>query len=242
LTTDEELRLQAENLDLRRLLQKAGMNAAERRTVEQLQTLLVGELHHRIKNILATVMAITSQSLRSAETVEAGQKAIDHRLIALSRAHDLLLQANWKSAQLREILDKAIEPFDSETPSRFVIQSSNIEIAASAAVPLAMAINELCTNAAKYGALSAPGGRIEITGKIDEAENQFCLRWKERGGPPVPPPTRKGFGTRLIQQSFVHQFHGAVRLTFDPSGVACEIDVPLAAINAPSTIESEALG
>jgi two-component sensor histidine kinase len=233
LTTEEEFRLQAENLDLRRLLQAAGVNAGERRTVEQLQTLLVGELHHRIKNILATVMAITSQSLRSAETVEDGRKAIDQRLFALGRAHDLLLQANWKSAHLREILDKAIEPFDTVTPSQFVIHSSNAEIAASAAVPLAMAINELCTNAAKYGALSRPSGHIEISVEIDELQNQLCLRWKERGGPPVRPPTRKGFGTRLIQQSFVNQLQGAVRLSFEPSGVACEIDVPLAAISAP---------
>jgi two-component sensor histidine kinase len=234
LTTEEEFRLQAQNLDLRRLLQSAGVNAAaERRTVEQLQTLLVGEFHHRIKNILATVMAITSQSLRSAETVEDGRKAIDQRLFALGRAHDFLLQANWKSALLREILDKAIEPFDTVTPSQFVIRSSNVEIAASAAVPLAMAINELCTNASKYGALSRPDGHIEISAEIEEPQNQLCLRWKERGGPPVRPPTRKGFGTRLIQQSFVNQLQGAVRLSFEPSGVACEIDVPLAAINPP---------
>jgi two-component sensor histidine kinase len=126
------------------------MHAAERQTVEQLQSLLVGELHHRIKNILATVMAITSQSLRSAESTEDGRKAIEQRLLALGRAHDLLLQANWKSAQLREILSSATAPFNSETPTRFVIQSSNIEAAASATVPLAMAINELCTNAVKY--------------------------------------------------------------------------------------------
>jgi two-component sensor histidine kinase len=159
LTTEEELRLQAENLDLRRLLQQAGVSAAERRTIEQLQILLVGELHHRIKNILATVMAIASQSLRSAESIEDGRTAIEQRLGALGRARDLLLQANWKFADLREILKKAIEPFDSETPSRFDNQSSNIEAAASGAVPLAMAINELCTNAAKYGALSIPGGQ-----------------------------------------------------------------------------------
>jgi two-component sensor histidine kinase len=106
----------------------------------------VAELHHRIKNILAAVMAIASQSLRSAETVEDGRKAIEQRLFALGRAHDLLLQANWKSAHLREILNKAIEPFDSETPSRFDIQSSDIVAAASAACRLE-AINELCTNA-----------------------------------------------------------------------------------------------
>jgi two-component sensor histidine kinase len=231
LRTEEELRLQAENLDLRRLLEKAGLHAAERRTVDQLQSLLVGELHHRIKNILATVMAIASQSLRSAETIDDGREAIEQRLLALGRAHDLLLQANWKSARVREILDKAIEPFDGATPSRFVIHGSNIEAAASAAVPLAMAINELCTNAVKYGALSTPDGRIEVTVTTDELRNQFCLRWKEYGGPPVRPPTRHGFGTRLIKQSFVNQLNGAARLSFDPTGVVCEIDVPLAAIS-----------
>jgi two-component sensor histidine kinase len=169
-------------------LQQAGVNAAERKTIEQLQSLLVGELHHRIKNILATVMAITSQSLRSAESLEDGRQAIDQRLLALGSAHDLLLQANWKSAKLREILRKATEPFDSQTPSRFVIQSSDIEAAASAALPLSMAINELCTNAVKYGALSTPGGRIKITAEADETQNQFCLRWQEQGGPPVRPP------------------------------------------------------
>jgi two-component sensor histidine kinase len=117
----------------------------------------------------------------------------------------------------------------------FVIQSSNIEAAASAAVPLAMAVNELCTNAVKYGALSTPSGRIEITAVIDEQQNQFCLRWKEYGGPSVRTPTRQGFGTRLIQQSFVSQLNGAVRLSFDPSGVVWEIDVPLKAISASST-------
>jgi two-component sensor histidine kinase len=167
-------------------------------------------------------------------TVRSGpESAIEQRLLALGRAHDLLLQANWKSAQLGEILSSAIAPFDTETPSRFVIQSSNIEAAASAAVPLAMAINELSTNAVKYGALSTPNGRIQITAVIDEKQNQFCLRWKEYGEPPVRTPTRQGFGTRLIQQSFVSQLNGAVRLSFDPSGVACEIDVPLAAMSGP---------
>jgi two-component sensor histidine kinase len=88
-------------------------------------------------------------------------------------------------------------------------------------------------NAVKYGALSTPGGRIKITAEADETQNQFCLRWQEQGGPPVRPPTRQGFGTRLIRQSFVNQLHGAVRLSFDPPGVVCEIDVPLVAISAP---------
>jgi two-component sensor histidine kinase len=141
-----------------------------------LQTCCAPSVTGRAPSSHQTVMAITSQSLRSAVTVEDGRQAIEQRLIAFGRAHDLLLQANWKSAQLREILNKAIEPFDNETPSRFVIQSSNIETAASAAVPLAMAINELCTNAAKYGALSRPGACVEITAETDELRSQFCLR------------------------------------------------------------------
>jgi two-component sensor histidine kinase len=230
---DDALRLQAENLDLRRLLQQAGVDAAEQKTLEQLQTLLVAELHHRIQNMLAMVGAIVSQSLRTAETIEEGRQGVESRIAALSRVHVLLLHANWRSSRLREILRTAIEPFDGPGRGRFHLQVPDVEAAASAALPLSMAINELCTNATKYGALSVPTGSVEITAIVDEPAGQFCLKWKEAGGPTVREPKRRGFGTRLIQQSFVSQLNGAVRLLFEPSGVVCEIDVPLVALTPP---------
>ena len=122
-STENEIRLEVENLDLRRLLAQAGIDAAEQKVFEDLQRVLLEELHHRIKNTLATVMAIATQSLRSAVDLQHGRQAIENRLLALGRAHDLLLQANWTSAKLDTILRAAIAPFDAEGGDRFVVQS-----------------------------------------------------------------------------------------------------------------------
>jgi two-component sensor histidine kinase len=229
-TTEDELRLEFENVNLRRLLVQAGIDAAEYKAVEQLQRILVEELHHRVKNTLATVIAITSQSLRSAESLEQGKEAIENRLLALGRVHDLLLRTHWTSASLAEILKTAIEPFDTSGGGQFFVQSSDIDVSAGAVLPLAMVLNELCTNAAKYGALSNASGRIDITATVDEAQKQFRLIWTESGGPPVHPPSRRGFGTRLIEHSFVRQLQAAARQTFEPLGVTCVLDVPLASL------------
>src|SRR6266849_3437646 len=149
-------------MDLRRLLAKAGVDAAEQKVFGRLQRVLLEELHHRVKNTLATVLAITSQSLRTAQSVEHGRQAIEHRILALGRVHDLLLQANWTSAPLAAILKTATEPFDIGGGGRFFVQSSDIEVNSGAVLPLAMVLNELCTNAVKYGALSNASGRVEI--------------------------------------------------------------------------------
>ena len=141
-----ELLSQAE-IDAARLLAKAGIDATENEAAKRLQRLLLEELHHRVKNTLATVIAITSQSLRTAETLEKGRVAVESRLVALGRAHDLLLQANWSSAKLTDVIRAAIEPFDAREVGRFVVQDSLIEIGAGAVLPLTMSLNELCTNA-----------------------------------------------------------------------------------------------
>ena len=227
---ENEIRLEVENLDLRRLLAQAGIDAAEQRVFEELQRLLVEELHHRIKNTLATVMAITSQSLRSAVDLQHGRQAIENRLQALGRAHDLLLQTNWTSAELSTILKGAIEPFDAEGGGRFIVQDSNIEVTAAAVLPLAMVLNELCTNAVKYGALSNAGGRVEIAAAIDDAGEQFRLTWVEKGGPPVRAPARRSFGTQLIEHSFVRPLKGEARLSFEQTGVVCVLDIPMASL------------
>ena len=158
MASEKELRLDIENAKLRQLLVQAGVDAAEHKVMEGLQRLLLEELHHRIKNVLATVMAIASQSLRNADSVEHGREAIEHRLFALGRVHDLLLKANWESATLASIVETAIEPFDKS--SRFAFQIPDIEVSPSAVLPLAMILNELCTNAVKYGALSNASGCV----------------------------------------------------------------------------------
>ena len=124
-----------------------------------MQRLLLEELHHRVKNTLATVIAITSQSLRNAASLEEGRKAVESRLVALGRAHDLLLQAHWTSAKLTDVIGFAIEPFESRDVPRFAVQGAPLEIGANAVLPITLSLNELCTNAVKYGACpTAPDG------------------------------------------------------------------------------------
>lgn len=233
MTTEHELRLEIENLDLRRLLAQAGIDAAEQKGLEKLQRILLEELHHRVKNTLATVLAITSQSLRTAESLEHGRQAIADRLVALGRVHDLLLQTNWTSASLAAILKNAVEPFDSSGAGRFFVQSSDIEVSSAAVLPLAMVLNELCTNAAKYGALANADGRVDVTATVEHSGQQFRLRWAESGGPAVKKPTRRGFGTQLIEHSFVNQLRGQAQLTFEESGVVCVLDIPIASLAPP---------
>ena len=236
MATDDDLRLEVENADLRRLLAQAGLDAADQIVAQRLQRLVLEELHHRVKNTLAIVMAITTQSLRTAKSVNEGREAIEHRLVALGRVHDLLLQSNWASAKLSGILKAATDPFDRDnSSSRFIIQSSNIDVSPGAVLPLAMVLNELCTNAIKYGALSNATGRVSITSFIDDSQKLFRLKWAESGGPTVAVPTRRSFGSRLIEHSFVRQLQGEAQLTFAPSGVICVLDIPLAALKLPQS-------
>jgi len=228
MASEKELRLDIENADLRRLLAQAGIDAAEQKVLEGIQRLLLEELHHRIKNVLATVMAITSQTLRNTDSVHDGRVAIENRLLALGRVHDLLLRTKWTSASLSSIVQTAIEPFDKG--GRFSVQSPDIEVSPAAVLPLAMILNELCTNAVKYGALSNGEGRIAISAVIDVSKQRFGLTWTETGGPAVAVPTRHSFGTRLIEQGFVGELRGHAHLSFEPSGVVCKLDIPLASL------------
>ena len=219
-------------IDASHLLAKAGIDATEQEAAARLQRLLLEELHHRVKNTLATVIAITSQSLKSATSMEQGQESIAHRLIALGRAHDLLLQTSWASASLPEVVRAATEPFDSAGAGRFIVKGAEINVGPAAVLSLALALNELCTNAIKFGALSNATGHVEITSVLDEKTQRFKLFWEEKGGPLVKKPTRHSFGTNLIESSLARLLHGDARLRFEPSGVICEFDFPLAALSA----------
>jgi two-component sensor histidine kinase/CheY-like chemotaxis protein len=162
------LLLEQAGIDAQVLLAQAGIDARERETADKLQKLILEELHHRIKNTLATVSAIASQSLRTATSLEHGQHAIEGRLVALGRAHDLLLQARWANADLANTIRGATEPYDSEGAGRFSISGPDIKITSGAVIALAMTLNELCTNTTKFGALSVPAGSIDVAWKIDK--------------------------------------------------------------------------
>src|SRR3984885_6264152 len=187
--------LEQAGIDARALLAQAGIDAEQRETADRLQKLILEELHHRIKNTLATVSAIASQSLRTATSIEHGQQAIESRLLALGRAHDLLLQARWSSAGLTHIVQGATEPYDSQSEGKFSIQGPDLRITSGAVIALAMMFNELCTNTTKFGALSVPAGRIVIAWRIDAVDARLHLSWTETGGPEVHAPTRRSFGT-----------------------------------------------
>lgn len=218
-------------VDAARLLEKAGIDATENETARRLERLLLEELHHRVKNTLATVIAITSQSLRNAENLDEGRHAVESRLMALGRAHDLLMQAKWAKAKLADVIAAAIEPFDDRNTSRFSVPDTAIQIDAAAVLPLTMTLNELCTNAVKYGALSVSAGRVAITLGLDETSHQFNLTWKESGGPAVGAPGRESFGTRLINR-LAQQLHGKAQLRYEPDGVLYQLDVPMTALHA----------
>jgi two-component sensor histidine kinase/CheY-like chemotaxis protein len=227
------LLLEQASIDAEVLLAQAGIDAKEREAADKLQKLILEELHHRIKNTLATVSAIASQSLRTATSIEHGQQAIEGRLIALGRAHDLLLQARWANADLANTIRGATEPYDSEGAGRFSISGPDIKITSGAVIALAMTLNELCTNTTKFGALSAPGGSIDIAWNVDEEKQRLQMTWSEKGGPSVSAPSRQSFGTRLIG-SLGQQLKGQVKLDYAPTGFVYALNVPMTSLVAPA--------
>jgi PAS domain S-box-containing protein len=208
----------------------------ERITAERHQALLVNELNHRVKNTLATVQSIVAQTLRTYTDPLQASKEVGQRLVALSRAHDVLTRANWESASLREIVAEALEPY-ADFHTRFTVDGPEIQLSPRVCLSLAMAIQELTTNAIKYGALSAASGQVRVIWSIAETSQlHFC--WKENGGPSVSPPTRRGFGTRLLEAGLARDMNGTAKVTFAAEGLECTFKIPLggstAALAAPN--------
>jgi two-component sensor histidine kinase/CheY-like chemotaxis protein len=225
------LLLEQAGIDAETLLVQAGIDAKEREAADKLQKLILGELHHRIKNTLATVSAIASQSFRAAPSIETGQKAMEGRLTALGRAHDLLMQVSWASASLTHTFSSATEPYDSQGGRRFHFNGPDLRITSGAVIALAMTFNELCTNTTKFGALSVPAGRVEIAWTIDVSKQKLHLVWTESGGPAVEPPVRQSFGTRMMR-SLGQQLNGQVQLAYEPAGFIYSLDVPIGSVAA----------
>jgi two-component sensor histidine kinase len=225
------LLLEQASIDAKVLLAQAGIDAKEREAADKLQKLILDEMHHRIKNTLATVSAIASQSLRTATSLQHGQQAIEGRLVALGRAHDLLMQASWANASLAQTVRGATEPYDSQGAGHFSINGPDIGITSGAVIALAMTFNELCTNTTKFGALSVPTGRVDISWTADKESQRLRLIWTESGGPAVMQPTRQSFGTRMMG-SLGLQLSGQVALAYEPTGFVYTLDVPLSALSA----------
>jgi PAS domain S-box-containing protein len=199
---------------------------------EQAQsTMLIEELNHRVKNTLSTVQSIVWQALRKASDPETIRDSIESRLFALSRSHDLLTRESWEGAGLLDLVNGALEPFGVAhgRAERIVITGKNVRLPPKATLALGIAIHELATNAVKYGAFSNEAGSILIAWAIEPTPegNRLILHWQEKDGPPVAPPSRKGFGSRVIERGLPHELEGTVHLDYRVDGVACTITFPL---------------
>jgi PAS domain S-box-containing protein len=192
--------------------------------------MLIGELNHRVKNMLATVQSIVWQALRTNTDPTMIRDSIESRLLALSRSHDLLTRENWKSAGLHDVVLNALEPFGvtGGGAERIVIKGENIRFPPPAALALGIAFNELATNAIKYGALSNEVGSILIEWKIERTHggDRLVLHWHERDGPPVTPPSHKGFGSRVIERGLAHELQGTTHLDYRPDGLVFTMNIP----------------
>jgi two-component sensor histidine kinase len=202
----------------------------ERKDAEAQQRLLIEELNHRVKNTLATVQSLAFQTFRHAESPKTARERFEARLMSLSRTHNLLNNSSWTGAPLKEVIAVEIEPYAGERTGRVITAGPDVDLTASAALALGMTFHELATNAAKYGALSAPDGRVEIAWAVasdDTGSRRLTLRWAELNGPTVSTPLARGFGSRLIEQSITQQLDGQVKLRFEPEGLVCEVTIPL---------------
>lgn len=206
------------------------LDITERKKNEQHQALLINELNHRVKNTLATIQSMASQTLRSSPSLAAARTSFEARLMALSKVHDVLTVEKWESAALADIVDRAIIPYCGTDPGRFTAHGADVRISSRMALAFAMTLHELCTNAVKYGALSNDTGRVEIDWNIAKSKKSdpvLIIRWIEKGGPAVEKPATQGFGTKLIERNLASDLGGNVKLTFAKSGVSCVITTSL---------------
>jgi two-component sensor histidine kinase len=198
-----------------------------RRKAEAQRDLLVTELGHRIRNTLAIVQSIATQTFGPSGDPSL-HRTFQARLVALGNAHAALSPRNWQNADLAEVIEAAVRPHCAPEDGRLTAEGPQLQLGPKSAVALSMAVHELCTNAVKYGALSAPAGRVDIIWTAQQGRLHW--QWRERGGPQVSPPARKGFGSVLVERSLAAQLSGHVSMDYALEGLTCTIDAPLAAV------------
>jgi PAS domain S-box-containing protein len=207
----------------------ASVDIHDLKVSEERQVLLIRELHHRVKNTLATVQGIVSSTARTAKNMDAFYHGFVPRLVSLAQTHNLLTGDQWQKASLGELLRNELGPYSDPGGTRAVIEGPTVEFPSEFAVPLGMAIHELTTNAAKHGAFSTSEGQVEVRWTVsDEAKGPLLhLTWTERNGPPVDPPTRQGFGSRLLRRVLTAQLAAEVDIAYEREGLRCTIAVPI---------------
>lgn len=220
--------------DIVELLARIGAIAIEHDRGEKQRQLLVDELAHRVRNVLAVVLSIATSTIRP-KADPASFKAFEDRLIALSTALRLITDVNWSSVSLADLIEQvAVMPFSAE-PRRFIVAGPAMNFPPRLVLPFALSLHELCTNAAKYGALSRPEGRVEIRWGIQGGQNgdrEFFFRWSEVGGPPVVSPAKQGFGSRVVKGMFTSEFGGTANVDYRADGLVYEVSLPFAHVNS----------
>ncbi len=208
---------------LEAVVRRAEEVARERAAAQERQTILLAELDHRVKNILANIEALMRQTRLSSGTLEGYVTALENRVRAMAHAQSLLSESRWRSASLTRLAREELAPYDGGTGC-VDVEGPEVSLAPKAALAIAMVLHELATNAAKYGALSVGEGRLSV--RWERGADGLSLAWRERGGPPVKPPARRGFGRTLVERSLAYELGGTVDLRFASGGVECDLLVP----------------
>jgi two-component sensor histidine kinase len=216
-------------LELRRIITERDEALAARRKAEERQSLLVRELHHRVRNALATVQALLGATARSSSSVERFYHSFSGRIASLARTQTLLTDDYWQTAPFRDMLEQALRPFLEGDQRRFLLKGPPVELSADLAVPVGMAVHELAVNAATHGALCVGRGWIEVTWDVrqEEGVRKFHLAWIEHDGPPVTKPQRAGFGSTLLERALPAQAKAEVSLSYDRAGLRFGMSAPL---------------
>lgn len=211
---------------LETVLRQMDLARQDRAAAFSRQSMLMAELDHRVKNTLANIQALVRQTKGGANSLEDFALGLEMRIRAMARAHDLLGAAGRTNASVRAMVAEEIAPFWSATSDKICISGPDLLLSPKAAMPFTMVMHELISNAAKYGALSTAAGSVDIAWSRAPSTGDLLLAWKERHGPAVVPPTRRGFGSVVIERSLRHELNGSGVLTFDPDGVACILTIP----------------
>jgi two-component sensor histidine kinase len=203
---------------------------------QQRQQMLVNELNHRVKNTMSMIHSVAVLAARSATDTKDLMSNFTTRLFGISRTQDLLMQSQWAGAQVRELANSELAPYDTDEKRRVTLSGDSIQLSATQATSVGMVLHELTTNAVKYGALSSPDGKVAVTWTISGGNDGRRLRieWQESGGPTITPPEREGFGSRLIETSVRRQLGGTLTADYAPEGLRCTIEFSL---EAPSAID-----
>ncbi|NMM36406.1 MAG: GAF domain-containing protein [Glaciimonas sp.] len=220
------------------LRQMADLAREERETAFKRQSMLMSELDHRVKNTLANIQALVRQTKTQASSLEDFALGLEMRIRAMARAHDLLGETSRKGASVRRLVGDELAPFQTGKNGNSRISGDDVLLSSKAAMPFTMVMHELISNAAKYGALSTSTGNIDISWSRAAGSGALVLIWKERNGPQVEPPTRRGFGSVVIERSLRHELKGSGTLSFDADGVGCVISIPAEYIVPDETQEA----